>query len=358
MKRIFVNVLKYGVSLGILAWLFSRAAADQSFDVLASQPKQWTLLVSAFLVALAAVSITFYRWWRLVRALGLTLSIRDAIRLGFLGYLFTFLAFGVAGGDLLKTVFLARHQRHRWTDAVASVVADRLVGLYALFVVVAVAYACIDLTLAGDASAVEYTALQRSCQLVTVLAIIGTAFLGVCFLPGVTGGGLARVSSRVPKLGRILERIIDTIRTYQRMPGQLLIAIGLSISVHLLLATSIYLIARGLPGNQPSLAMHYVISPIASVAGAVPLPGGMGAFEYTLDFLYRGLAPEDTSASQGFVVGLAFLVIKLSITMIGVFYYLTGRDRMAKLREEVQAAACSETASCVTTGSTEGVGGI
>ena len=357
MKRIFVNVLKYGVSLGILAWLFSRAAADQSFDVLASQPKQWTLLVSAFFVALAAVSITFYRWWRLVRALGLTLSIRDAIRLGFLGYLFTFLAFGVAGGDLLKTVFLARHQRHRWTNAVASVVADRMVGLYALFVVVAVAYACIDLTLAGDASAVEYTALQRSCQLVTVLAIIGTAFLGVCFLPGVTGGGLARVSSRVPKLGRILEQIIDTIRTYQRMPGQLLIAIGLSISVHLLLATSIYLIARGLPGNQPSLAMHYVISPIASVAGAVPLPGGMGAFEYTLDFLYRGLAPEDTSASQGFVVGLAFLVIKLSITMIGVFYYLTGRDRMAKLRQEAQAAACSEAAPCVTAGSTEGVGG-
>ena len=54
------------------------------------------------------IVLTLIRWCFLVRALGITFSIRDALRIGFLGYLFNLSPAGIAGGDLLKAVMLAR----------------------------------------------------------------------------------------------------------------------------------------------------------------------------------------------------------------------------------------------------------
>ncbi len=57
-----------------------------------------------------AVSLTFVRWYLLVRALGLHFRLLDAFRLGFLGYLFNFVSVGSVGGDLFKAIFIAREQ--------------------------------------------------------------------------------------------------------------------------------------------------------------------------------------------------------------------------------------------------------
>ena len=55
-----------------------------------------------------AVVVTLIRWCYLVRALGLTLSMRDALRIGFLGYLFNLAPMEIGGG-VVKAVMLGRH---------------------------------------------------------------------------------------------------------------------------------------------------------------------------------------------------------------------------------------------------------
>ena len=50
--------------------------------------------------------LTFIRWYYLVRALDLPFTLREALRLGFLGYLFNLMPMGIVGGDLLKAVML------------------------------------------------------------------------------------------------------------------------------------------------------------------------------------------------------------------------------------------------------------
>ena len=75
---------------------------------------------------------------------------------------------------------------------------------------------------------------------------------------------------------------------YRRKPAVLLLAAGLTVGVHVFTALGVYLVARGLPGTAPSLGSHFVVVPLAMVAGALPLPlSGLGAFEGALDFLYR-----------------------------------------------------------------------
>ena len=80
-------------------------------------------------------------------------------------------------------------------------------------------------------------------------------------------------------------------------------------------------------------------------AGAFPLPGGFGAFEIALDFLYRGMASVPTAASQGFVVALAFRVIQILIALIGVVYYFTGRREVDELVKEAEHQAEQEEGS-------------
>src|SRR6185369_1931403 len=101
-KKIIVQLVRWGIPLAIIAWLVRGAVSNDSFTQLRDSPKQWDLLALATVLCFIAVIVTIVRWYFLVRALNIELSIRDAFRLGFLGYLFSFITPGSVGGDLFK----------------------------------------------------------------------------------------------------------------------------------------------------------------------------------------------------------------------------------------------------------------
>src|SRR5205823_14676338 len=88
---------------------------------------------------LIAVTITILRWNLLIGALGLSFSVRETLRAGFLGYLANLMPFGLVAGDSLKAVMLIHRNPGRKTEAVATVIVDRVLGLFALLLLAAVA---------------------------------------------------------------------------------------------------------------------------------------------------------------------------------------------------------------------------
>lgn len=112
----------------------------------------------------------------------------------------------------------------------------------------------------------------------------------------------------------------------------------MSLGVQALNVAGIYFIAKGLPGIVPSFSEHMVIVPLAVLASSAPLPGGLGAVEMALDYLYVAVGPEGVYAGQGFVIALAYLLIRLSIAGVGVIYYLAGKhdidEALHKLEEK------------------------
>jgi hypothetical protein len=86
LRKIIFTLAKFAISAGIIGYLVYDAQRDQTFSNLASQPKHWGILAAATVVCLTAVMLTFVRWFVLVRALELPFSMKDAFRLGFLGY--------------------------------------------------------------------------------------------------------------------------------------------------------------------------------------------------------------------------------------------------------------------------------
>ncbi|MBU4399414.1 MAG: flippase-like domain-containing protein, partial [Planctomycetes bacterium] len=143
MKKLLATLLKIAVSAAIIGYLVYDATQGKGnanvFANLVNQPKHWGILVLAWWSCAVAVLLTFIRWWYLVRALDIPCPFFDAIRIGFWGYLFNLAPLGIVGGDLVKAVMLDHEHPNNRAKALASVLVDRVIGLYVLFVVASAA---------------------------------------------------------------------------------------------------------------------------------------------------------------------------------------------------------------------------
>lgn len=330
-KKLAVLLFKVAISLVLLKVLFDLAGGE-SFAALRDQPKNWGLLALAWPLVMAAVLLTFLRWMLLVRAVGLRFSLRDALRLGFLGYLFNFVSLGSVGGDLFKAVFIAREQPRRRAEAAATVVLDRLVGLYGLLVVAAAASLWAGL----------YAEPEPRVRVIALVAIwaaaLGAVGIGALMVPGVLGERTAAGLARLPGVGATARKLLLALRLYRARFPVVLAAIGMSLGVHSLFALAFYVMSRALPGAAPSLADHFVAVPLSLLAAALPLPmAGLGAFEGALDFLYYYLgAAGGTHLGQGLIVAICYRAMTVLVALVGLVYYLASRRAVAEALREAE----------------------
>lgn len=326
-KRILLSIVKYGIPVVLLGTLGYSAAQDPEFIRLLEGPKRWELLAAAAVVTLVAVAVTIVRWQILAQAIGLRLSLRDSLRIGFLGYLLNLMAFGLVGGDALKATFLCQLEPKRKTEAVASVLIDRVIGLYALLMLAALASLLIDF------EAIHFRTIEDERTIGTLIVVtqigaaVATLGLVLLMIPGLAEAKLWDRLGHLPVVGKVLAKLIDATRMYRRRFDQLALAIVMSLVVHSLYVAMVYLVALGLGSTPPSIASHFVIVPMSMVAGALPI----GTFEAVLDTLYRGISAASVPARQGFLIALTFRCIQLVVATVGIGYYLTSKGEMQQL---------------------------
>ena len=134
MKSRLFTLLRIILPILLVAWI-ARSVMRKNPDAisdLAKAEKNYFLMACSVGACLSSLTITLWRWYLLVRAINLPFRFRDALRLGFIGNLFQYVALGTVGGDLFKAVFLAREQPARKPEAVATIFIDRAVGLLSL----------------------------------------------------------------------------------------------------------------------------------------------------------------------------------------------------------------------------------
>ncbi len=335
MKRLLVTLLKIALSaaiLGYLVWNSTRGEKNVNvFANLRNQPKDWPMLAAAWACCTAAVLLTFVRWWYLVRALEIPCRFADAIRISFWGYLFNLAPLGIVAGDLVKAVMLDHEHRGHRAKALASVLVDRMIGLYVLFVV---ATAAIWLT---GFWRIDDPLIWWVCKLTFFLTIASTIGLVVLLGPDLSDGWLIRLLGRIPRVGRPLESLIVAVRMYYHKPLVLAVSSLATVGVHSLFAVGCWLIACGLPGGHLSLGAHFVVMPLASAMGVVPL--AMGPLEIVLDFLYTQVSVAKGLAiikGQGFVVALTYRLITVLIAALGGYYYFGNRRELSEVIHEAE----------------------
>ena len=316
------SIAKLAIPALIISYLLIYHVSPENWQQLANQPKSYGLLTAALLVATLAILLSFVRWCILVRCQGIDLTMLEAIRIGSICFLLSFVSAGSVGGDLFKAVFLARRRPGKGVAAVASVLVDRGTGLYALVLLVSIA-----LLLANPKGTAEAGIGLTQIKWVTgTLLLSGTAALMLLILGGRWVDRWIRIGSQWPLLGPLIIHIGPPLRIFHSHAPAFIASIGMSLVVHGMLSTSVYLIARAIYTAPPTLAEHFVIVPIGMLVAALPItPAGIGLFEAAIESLYLIIPAQPTLAS-GTLVALIFELVKIIIATLGTVFYWTAND--------------------------------
>lgn len=314
--------LKWVLAIGLLAVVVGKHR--DGIARIARQPLDWASLLTAFGLCGGATILTFFRWYCLVKAQDFVFSVKDALRLGFIGCLFNFVAPGAVGGDIVKASLLAKEQPTRRTTAIATVLLDRILGLLALFLIGACAAWPQWPTIR------EQPKLQGTVALLAGGSIAGVLGLIVMLLPISTRLGWWKPLLRLPVVGKMIGELVAGVQLYQTRPGAVLGALGLSLIGHLGTISSFYFSAMAVRGDTfvPNYLAHLFFIPAAEFIGViVPVPGGVGALEFAVEHFYRNA---NAAEGTGVLTCLSFRAVTLAVALIGFGYYMASRREIAQ----------------------------
>ncbi len=328
--KVILATIKLLLAVGILVFLFLRIRSHSGFERLISDPKDWGSLALAQLLILVGFSLSFVRWFLLVRGLELEFHLRDAFRLGSLGFMFNQVSPGSVGGDLLKAVFIAKEQPGKRTEAVTTVLIDRAIGLYAMILV-----ASLGLMLVGSVTTPSEV-MQTLQTVVWSMAVVSTAGVFWAMSPLAVGDRVRRLADRVPVVGHTFHRLLDATEVYHRRKRYLVGAFFLALVTHNLVISAFWLISHGLPVYSPAFSENASVVPIGLVLGTLPLtPGGLGTLEAGLEYLFLLVG---AGKGDGTLIALVYRMMTYVVAAIGAGYYLSARtsvDRMLHDAEEL-----------------------
>lgn len=360
-SSLWKNLLKYGLAIGLLVYVVSLnweektseptpaqaahslVAGGASYvaivqirttpglkDVL-SQKIEYPPLACAFLVAALALMVTFIRWHLLVRAQGLEFSRWNAIRLGLVGFFFNTILPTSVGGDILKAIAISKEQSRR-TVAVATILIDRVVGLWALAWYVAIVGGIFWVV--GDPFLTEKPAIQTIWFISSLAAIIPTVlWLSMRLIPTTLSAKLSDRLSRVPLAGRALKELWLAGWIYRDKYAVIFAALLMSFLSHSGWVAVFHFVVISFPSLSPaSFWEHMILVPVGMTAQAmVPLPGGVGGGEAAYGYLYLLI---DKPSSVGVLGSMVQRAVMYSLGFIGYLVYLTMKSDAKKLPEK------------------------
>ena len=289
--------MRAGLGLVVVAVLLSHYDARPIFRILSRErPAYFAAVIALYL---AGQAMCAYRWQLLAAILKVHGRYREFLAYTFVAMFTNLFVPGLLGGDAARSVYLGR-RRGRMGEAIASVVADRGVGLIGLFWLAA--FAAIFL---------NFASIPRSVIMPTI-AVGAIAMAGFLLSPLV-----ARLIHLMP---RPIRRAGGIVAPYLHNPATLLAPIALSIALQIGLAVCQYLLAVGL-GLAVPLSLFILCVPIANVFASLPLTlNGLGLREsaYLVLFGMAGMRKEDAIA-----LGLLWFATTMASGLTGAIAFMT-----------------------------------
>lgn len=327
MKRNWLYLAKLILPLGLLIYLLW-SVDQQDWLKLWREPKRWDILLLAQLTALIAIVISILRWRMLVVSLEIPFTSKEALRLGFLGYLLNFVSLGSVGGDLFKAILVAKEKPNKRPEAVASVFLDRAIGLLGLIIL-----AWFSITfVAKETAPILLQNIGRAAGLIMICSIVSL------LLAVYSGQWFDRMldwaENKIRWIGKPLARMARAVRLLRKRAWAIPNLIAGAVLVHGLLTLSIYLVSLGVYSTAPTLTEHYMVVPPSMAAGALPIaPGGLGVQEGAIAGLFRVL-PDLPAHFDPVLVAIIYRLITVTIAGIGVVYYVASHGRDVRYARE------------------------
>jgi uncharacterized protein (TIRG00374 family) len=297
-----LNVLKIGVSVGLLLFLVWKIGWRETWETLRQADARF--LLAAWGIYLFSMVLRAYRWQVLLRIQKLEAPLSKLTWLYFVGTFFNTVLPTGFGGDVVRMYELTKHS-HQGTESVGTVLADRLSGFVVLFVM-----ACLALPF-------SYRLIPTAVS-VFIVGITLLTLLGLCMVLSDRVWGWF---SRLPLLRWVLgkprmQQFRTSIAAYRTrdIGGALLASLVFNLSLMVLN----YLVALGL-GINVSPWYFFIFVPIIAFLLTLPVSfSGLGVREggYILLFGQAGV-----SSSLAFALSLCVYATAVATGLVGGLLY-------------------------------------
>lgn len=288
---------------------------------------EW-LLASTGLWGLTIV-IGAWRWLVILRSQGLDPGLGKTLEISMVAHFFNSFLLGSTGGDLLKAYYAARVTHHLKTEAVTSVLLDRVIGLFVML-----AFASV-LLIPNAALVWQYRRTQALALFLVGLFLAAAVALWISLRGGVSSvlPGARAWLRRLPR-AEVLERGLEACRVFGRASGQLWRAMAISVLLTLVCVLQLLTLVWGYGLTVPWLPMLLIVPAVICVS-AIPLtPNGLGVRDNL--YLYLLSLPEiGVSAGTAVAISLVAYAGSLVWSAVGGFVYVFLRQEP----ELVQAVA-------------------
>ncbi len=310
--------LKLAVSALLVGWMLRAGTLD--FGALRLFVERPELLVANLGVLSFSVLLGALRWRLLLRMVEIRIPLGRALQLHLTGLFFNIVIPGSIGGDIVKSVYVAREEPVEKRPAVYLIaLVDRLTGVASLTVVAFI------VTLARGAAAWE--APHRELSIVVAVLAVVTLLAPILVLV------LARRTGERASIG-VFGRLVAATQVVAGRPGMLLAALALAITLHLSGMVLFATLATAITTPDVPLSSIASVYPLGMLTLVVPIStAGIGVGHVAFERLFSivGLA-------GGATVFNLFLIGQTTPCLLGVLPYLTLRRRFPPPTETEAAA--------------------
>lgn len=315
LKKFLSLFLRIGVSFGLLAgliWMMRKDLVDIGSAIYSCQMQ---FLVAAIVIFVFNVTILSYRMKIVFNGENLDISLWESIQLNFMGYFFNNFLPTSVGGDIVKAHYAANRNNLR-VKSYASVIMDRIIGLYSFLIVAGIA-------LVFDNGRFKMVSIR---PFVYSLAAIG-AVAFVVITNKKVAGIMERFFMKI-KLGRIgekLDSIYKIVHDYRNRLDVVWKALVISMVSQTVYFTTIYMFFLAL-GSDIKLGNVFLIMPVITFISMIPSLGGLGVREGAMVAFFAPLAGKQTAFAASILALLGLFVASIVGGIFYLYWMFMGRN--------------------------------
>jgi len=298
-KRWPMLLVRIACSAGLMAWLLNKAGFQNTLDKLGQCRIEY--LLAALGLYCVGQALSAFKWQWIARFLKATATYLEHLRMYFVGMFFSLFLPTIIGGDVYRIAALSSASHKRPAVTAASVLIERLTGLYGLVAVALIGAVAIGRPVWG---------VPLWLPIAALLAVMIVAAL-LMPRPGPLGK-MAHLGTLVPKtrFSRALRVLHLCFLRFRGSPRALVPVLAISLGFQLLTTVVVLLVGLSLNITGVGWAAYVAFVPIISLATMVPLSiNGVGIREAAYVFLFAllGVATESCIALSLLHMGTTML---------------------------------------------------
>jgi len=311
MKKLLIMLLKMLLVGSILVYLVQSGRLNfEKLMLFKDAPEILAMMIGV--LVLVVVPMATFRWWLLLRAIGVQVKPKQIFILTWIGNFFNTTLPGAVTGDVVKGYYVIKAQQEEGrTRAFMTLLIDRFVGLFGLIVMAFLALVFnLELILSQER-------LHSLAWMITILFGGTVLFYTITLFPFKEGRDpFIRFFQRLPAK-KISLKVYSAFKSYQHQKTTLLLTLLLAIGIHTLIALLFFQVANLMGIEDMELATQFFLMPIGLITVAIPLaPGGIGIGHAAFESLYQLVG-----YSGGADIFNLFIIVQLGVFLLGGIPY-------------------------------------